>query len=472
MLFETIISSKIMQLYNSLTKKKEGFVPLVKGKVGMYHCGPTVYDHVHIGNLRSFMMGDFIRRAFEYQGYIVTQVMNITDVGHLVSDGDDGDDKMTKALKREEKEVTLENMIAVADVYADSFKQDLRNLNIIMPHYFPKASDHIAEDIDIISKLESKGFTYTTSDGIYFKTTEMADYGKLGGLNLDAETETRIGINNEKRHQADFALWKFDTSQGWESPWGQGFPGWHIECSGMAKKYLGDQFDIHTGGADLRSVHHNNEIAQSECSSGSIPYVSYWMHGEMLNFGGEKLSKSTGGNITLKVLTEKNINPLAYRYLAMQTHYRSPMNFTWEVLESAQQGLNKIYREIIALQKHTKNDLGRIEQSFKDEFEAKIYDDINIPQALAVFHTMMKSDISAKSKLATAYDFDQILGLGLSEYTAEIIDIPENIKVLLELRKIARIEKDWATSDKIRDQISDLGFKVLDISNEQKVEKI
>jgi cysteinyl-tRNA synthetase len=461
-----------MKFYNSLTKQKEEFVPFIKGKVGMYHCGPTVYDYVHIGNLRSFMMGDFIRRVFEYNSYQVMQVMNITDVGHLVSDGDDGDDKMTKALKREDKEITLENMIAVASIYADSFKQDLKDLNIITPHYFPKASDHIPEDINVISKLEKKGFTYTTSNGVYFKTSIMSDYGKLGGLNLDEETETRIGLNNEKENQADFALWKFDNNLGWDSPWGQGFPGWHIECSSMAGKYLGDQFDIHTGGADLRSVHHNNEIAQSECASGCSPYVKYWMHGEMLNFGGAKLSKSTGGNITLKSLAEKNINPLAYRYLAMQTHYRSPMNFTWEILEAAQNGLEKIYREIIELQKHTKNDIGRIEHTFKDEFEAKVYDDINLPQALAVFHNMMNSDISAKSKLATAYDFDRILGLGLSEYTPIIIDVPENIQLLLIQRKEARGNKDYALSDDIRNTITSLGYKVLDIDGEQKIEKL
>lgn len=460
-----------MKLYNSLTKTKEEFKPIKAGKVGMYHCGPTVYDHVHIGNLRSFMMGDFIRRVFEYDGYHVTQVMNITDVGHLVSDGDDGDDKMTKALKREGKKITLENMIAIADIYADSFKQDLHDLNMMTPHYFPKASDHIPEDIEIIKKLEEKGFTYTTSDGVYFKTSAMSDYGKLGGLNLDEETETRIGINTEKDHQADFALWKFDANQGWDSPWGQGFPGWHIECSGMAGKYLGDQFDIHTGGVDLRSVHHNNEIAQSECATECSPYVSYWMHGEMLNFGGAKLSKSTGGNITLKSLAERNINPLSYRYLAMQTHYRSPMNFTWEVLEAAQNGLEKVYKEIIELQNQTNNELGRIDQSFKNEFETYIYDDINIPRALAIFHNMMNSNISAESKLATAYDFDQVLGLGLSEYMPEIVDIPENVQILLAQRKEVRADKNYELSDTIRDQIAELGYKVLDINGEQIIEK-
>jgi len=461
-----------MKLYNSLTKQKEEFTPIEPGKVGMYHCGPTVYDYIHIGNLRSFMMADFIRRSFEYIDYQVTQIMNITDIGHLVSDGDDGDDKMTKALKREDKAITVENMLSVANFYANAFKQDLLDVNMLTAHQFPKASDHIKEDIDIIKKLEEKGFTYSTSDGIYFRTEKMPDYGKLGGLNLDQETETRIGINTEKEHQADFALWKFDEHQGWDSPWGQGFPGWHIECSGMSMRYLGEQFDIHTGGIDLKSVHHNNEIAQSECSTGCVPFVRYWMHGEMLNFGGAKLSKSTGGNITLKTLHEKGFNPIEYRYLALQTHYRSPMNFTWEILEAAKNGLEKVYREILELRKQSENTLGNIDIQYSESFKEKIEDDINLPQALATFHQMLKSDLSPGDKLATAYDFDRVLGLKLEEYSQPEIEITENIQKLLRERKVARINKDWQKSDEIRDNIAELGYKVLDIDGEQKIEKI
>lgn len=458
-----------MKIYNSLTKQKEEFKPLQPEAVGMYHCGPTVYDHVHIGNLRSFMMGDFIRRVFEFNNFAVTQVMNITDVGHLVSDGDDGDDKMTKALKREGKDITLENMITIADIYATSFKADLSALNMLTPHYFPKASDHITEDIDIISKLETKGFTYNTSDGVYFDTSKMSDYGKLGGLNPQDDGESRIDENAEKRQPADFALWKFDTHQGWDSPWGQGFPGWHIECSGMAGKYLGDQFDIHTGGADLRSVHHNNEIAQSECASGCSPFVSYWMHGEMLNFGGAKLSKSTGGNISLKTLQEKGFSPLDYRYLALQTHYRSPMNFTWEVLEAAQNGLEKVYRDIAALDR-TSQDVGVVNEKFNKLFTEKINDDINIPQALAVFHTMMKSSLSPENKRATAYHFDTVLGLGLADHRSPEITINEDVQTILKQRKDARDNKDFETSDALRDQLADMGYKVSDINGEQKIE--
>jgi cysteinyl-tRNA synthetase len=459
-----------MKIYNSLSKTKEEFKPITKGKVGMYHCGPTVYDHVHIGNLRSFMMGDFIRRTFEFNDYKVTQVMNITDVGHLVSDGDKGDDKMTKALKREGMEITLENMIAVAGVYADSFKKDLLALNIIEPHHFPKASDHITEDIDIIMTLNKKGFTYATSDGVYFDTSKYSDYGKLGGLNREEESESRIDENPEKRQSADFALWKFDTHQGWASPWGQGFPGWHIECSGMAKKYLGNHFDIHTGGVDLRSVHHNNEIAQSECSNDES-FVNYWMHGEMLNFGGEKLSKSTGGNISLQSVKDRGYSIMSYRYLALQTHYRSPMNFTWDVLKSAQNGLSKVYRDISSLRRNSK-DIGNIDTEFNKDFKEKINDDINLPQALAIFHNMMNSNLNPEDKLATAYHFDTVLGLRLAEYKAPQILIEDKAQRLLDRRKVARDTKDFETSDTLRNQLSEMGYKVSDINGEQKIEKL
>jgi len=417
------------------------------------------------------MMGDFIRRGLEYTGHTVNQVMNITDVGHLVSDGDSGDDKMTKALKRAGKEITLANMIAIADIYAESFKKDLLALNILTPYHFPKASDHIQEDIDIITKLKEKGFTYRTSDGIYFDTSKMSDYGKLGGLNLDNDAESRIEENSEKKQSADFALWKFDQNQGWASPWGQGFPGWHIECSGMGMKYLGEQFDIHTGGADLRSVHHNNEIAQSECATGTAPFVNYWMHGEMLNFSGEKLSKSTGGNISLNSLKEKGYSTMSYRYLALQTHYRSPMNFTWEVLQAAQNGLGKVYRDVSALRR-TANELGTVDANFNNQFTEKIEDDINLPQALAVFHMMLKSDLRPEDKLATAYRFDTVLGLRLAEYKEPKIALDAEVQKLIDERKVSRDDKDFATSDKLRDQLSDMGYKVSDINGEQKVEKL
>lgn len=457
-----------MKIFNSLTKKKEEFKPLTEGHASMYHCGPTVYDYIHIGNLRSFFMGDITRRTFEIFDYKVKQVMNITDVGHLVSDGDEGNDKMTKALQRHNMDITLENMISVADIYANAFKKDLKSLNILTPHYMPKASDHIQEDIDIIKRLDQKGYTYTTSDGVYFDTSKMSDYGKLGGLNLDQDSESRICTNTEKKFHADFALWKFNDKNGWDSPWGHGFPGWHIECSGMAMKYLGETFDIHTGGHDLKSVHHNNEIAQSECSTGKT-FVNYWMHGEFLNLGGEKLSKSTGGNISVQVVLEQGFSALDLRYLYLQSHYRSPMNFDWEILSQAKKGREKLSKQILELKE--KNSLGNISDEFKKEFLEKISDDFNSPAALATLHSMLKSELSDEDKLATAYYFDKLLGLDFEKLEKETLEIPQEIEELLIKRKKSRQEKKWQKSDELRDLILEYGYKVLDIDGEQKIEK-
>ena len=456
-----------MKLYNSLSKQKEEVIPLRDNEISMYHCGPTVYDHIHIGNLRSFLLGDITRRIFEFLGYTTKQVMNITDVGHLVSDGDEGDDKMTKALKREGMEITLENMLSVAEKYTQSFIQDLHTLNIHIPHYLPKASDHIQEDIDIIQKLEVRGFTYQTSDGIYFRTSHMPSYGALGGIG-DQGT-SRIHVNSEKEHPSDFALWKFDEKHGWASPWGQGFPGWHIECSGMGMKYLGEQFDIHTGGSDLMSIHHNNEIAQSECATGCSPYVSYWLHGGMLNMKGAKLSKSTGGNITLATLNEQGIDPLAYRYLCLQSHYRSPMNFSFEILSQAQEGYKKIVNRV--------KDLASISPSephtdLLNTFTSAILDDMNVPQALAVFHEALKLEDQSQM-LATIFKMDVVLGLRLSSVHKTQEDaLPASVIKLLEERKIAREEKNWDSSDAIRKELLDLGFEVRDINGDQDIRSI
>ena len=459
-----------MKIYNSLTKQKENFVPIKEGKVSMYHCGPTVYDYIHIGNLRSFFMADIIRRTFEYLGYEVSQVMNITDVGHLVSDGDEGNDKMTKALKRHHMEITLDNMLEIADFYAEAFKKNLQDFHILTPHHLPKASKHIDEDIAIIQKLKEKGYTYTTSDGVYFDTQKMKNYGKLGGLNLDTDIKNRISANDEKKFHADFALWKFDEKNGWNSPWGQGFPGWHIECSGMAMKYLGESIDIHTGGIDLKSVHHNNEIAQSECSTGKT-FVNYWIHGEFLNINGEKLSKSKGGNITLETIKEKAFSPLALRYLFLQSHYRSPMQFSWEILQQAEQSFQKVKNYIIELKKET-NEVGSILEEEKEKMKKIISDDFNTPEALALFHKVLKSDAEKKDILATIYDFDEILGLGFKDMEEEKISIPEEIHILLEKRKQVREEKNWEESDKLRELIKEKGFQVSDINGEQKIEKL
>ncbi len=445
-----------IQLTNTLSKKKEIFEPIKPNTVGMYHCGPTVYDYVHIGNLRAFLLADITRRVFEYNGYEVNQVMNITDIGHLVSDGDDGDDKMTKGLKREGMAVTLENMLALARKYEGFFLNDIAHMNILRPKNVVRASEHIAEDIDIIKKLEEKGHTYLTSDGVYFATDTMHDYGKLGNIMQTAHDHARVE-NSEKKNPRDFALWKLDAEKGWGSPWGKGFPGWHIECSGMSMKYLGDQFDIHTGGHDLASVHHNNEIAQSECATGHAPFVKYWLHNEFINIGENKMAKSGGNFITLQTLREKGINPLALRYLYLQSHYRSQVSFSWEALEAAETALTKLKRTVANLP-----DDGSMNQDYQVLFHEMVNDDLNTAGGLATVWELLKnSEVLDADKKATILDFDRVLGLKLDENVAER-EIPAAIQELMNQRKAARDAKDWATADRLRYEIIAQGYEVQD----------
>ncbi len=453
-----IVAHMNIYLTNTLTKQKELFTPLVPGTVGMYHCGPTVYGPIHVGNLRAFLLADITRRVFAYNHYTVNQVMNITDIGHLVSDGDDGDDKMTKGLKREGLDINLENMLTLARRYEALFLSDLSALNILTPTTLPRASDHIDQDIAIIKKLETGGYTYTTSDGVYFDTEKMPDYGKLGGISNNHES--RIEENTEKKNPRDFALWKFDTDKGWQSPWGQGFPGWHIECSGMSMHYLGEQFDIHTGGHDLASIHHNNEIAQSECATGHN-YVNYWLHNEFVNIGTDKMAKSGDNSITLQTLTEKSIDPLALRYLYLQSHYRSQISFSWDALTGSQTALNKLQKIISSFP-----DGGTISESYQTLFRDMISDDLNTAGGLAIVWELLKNgDVSDADKRATILDFDTVLGLKLSEANnteQETKEIPEHIQKLIDERATARAEKNWPRADELRDQILEAGFEVVD----------
>lgn len=456
-------------LTNTLSKQKEEFKPITEGKVLMYHCGPTVYDFVHIGNLRAFLLADTVRRLFEWNGYEINQVMNITDIGHLVSDGDSGEDKMTKMLRRRELPITLENMLVCAEEYNQAFKQDLQNLNINIPNHMPKASDHIPEDIEIIKKLEGKGFTYSTSDGLYFDTSKMSDYGKLGGISKADESESRIGGNSEKRNQADFSLWKFNPDMGWESPWGTGFPGWHIECSGMSMKYLGETFDIHTGGHDLASIHHNNEIAQSECSTGK-PFVHYWLHNEFVNIDGAKMAKSGANFITLRTLIEKNIDPLAYRYLILQSHYRSQVSFTWDSLGASETSLHRLRKQVANLP-----DGGIALENFITKFTEYINDDLNTAKALAAVFELLSSNEQPADIKATILKCDEFLGLKLDEISQEenAIEISAELQDLLNKRQVARDGKNWKLSDELRDQIKqEFGFTVKDTNEGQKLERI
>jgi cysteinyl-tRNA synthetase len=455
----------MLYLHNTLSGKVEHFDPINKGQVLMYSCGPTVYDYAHIGNLRAFFTPDLLRRFFEYQGVEVKHVMNITDVG-IGGDNDEGEDKIIRGLKREGKPVTLEAMKELTDFYTDRFKEDISSLNILMPHVLPRASEHIAEDISLIESLEEKGFTYRTSDGIYFDTAKDSNYGKLGGT---GGKESRIAPNSEKHSQKDFALWKFNSSLGYESPWGQGFPGWHIECSAMSTKYLGQPFDIHTGGIDLAPIHHNNEIAQSE-NACNCEYAHYWVHNGFVNVSGDKMAKSEGNILTLKTLSEKGFSPLSYRYFLLLSHYRSPTNFTWDALQAAENALNRL-RGIVRNLKTESKDMQHcvIVASYKKEFLETLGNDLNTPEALAVVWKLIKDDtINSGDKLATLLDLDKALGLDLGREEAEI---PEEIRELIQVRDHARLDKNWAESDRLRDEIESRGYIVEDTDSGTRVNK-
>lgn len=445
-------------LHNTLSGQKEEFVPLKEGLVSMYNCGPTVYNYAHIGNLRSYIFADTLRRVFEYNGLKVKQVVNVTDIGHLSSDNDDGEDKMTKALKREEKPLTLSAMREVADFYFEKFKEDLKSLNIETPEYFPFASDHIKEDIDLIKKLTEAGYTYVISDGIYFDIKKFPEYGKLGQIKISDETESRIGINPEKRNAQDFAVWKFNSELGYDAPFGKGFPGWHIECSAMSVKYLGPEFDIHTGGIDHIPVHHNNEIAQANCAG--YNYARYWMHNAHLNIatesGTDKMSKSGDNFITLNSLKEKNIDPLALRYIFLGARYSSPLSFSQEALEGADKTLKRIREKLSSIE-----NVGNVVQT---NFTELINDDLDTPKVLALLsETLKRDDISDEDKKATVLDFDRVLGLELDWISK--IDIPVEVQKLIEERDKARLNKDFTKSDELREEILKLGFKIKDTEN-------
>ena len=445
-------------LQNTLSGEKEEFRPIKEGVVSMYNCGPTVYDYAHIGNLRSYIFADTLRRMFEYNGYKVKQIVNITDIGHLVSDNDDGEDKMTKALKREGKPLTLKAMREIADFYFERFKEDLITLNIELPEKFPFASDHVQEDIDLVKTLTEKGFTYATSDGIYFDISKFQNYGKLGNIPQTDDEQSRIGVNPEKRNSRDFAVWKFNDELGYEAPFGKGFPGWHIECSAMSVKYLGSEFDVHTGGIDHIPVHHNNEIAQSVCAGD--PYARYWIHNAHLNLDTGKMAKSGESFITLKTLVERNIDPLAYRYLLLTARYSSPVQFSWEALEGAQTALKKLRSHMS--KRHF--DTGEVLKKNKDEFQELINDDLDTPKALALIWEVLKDEgISDADKKATILDFDKVLGLELDKI--ETIEIPENVKKLIKERDAARANKDFQKSDELREKIESLGFDVMDTNS-------
>jgi len=450
----------MIRLYNTLTRQKEEFKPLKEGHVSMYHCGPTVYDYPHIGNLRAYVFADTLRRVFEYEGFIVRQAINITDVGHLVSDADEGEDKIEKAAQKEKKTAQ-----EIASFYTKIFFDDLKKLHIKTEGTaFPRASEHIADQITLIQSLESRRFTYKTSDGIYFDTSKVPDYGKLARLDVKGLKEgARIGKNIEKKNPTDFALWKFSSINGekrqqeWDSPWGKGFPGWHLECSAMSMLYLGETFDIHTGGIDHIPVHHTNEIAQSEAATGTR-FVTYWLHHDFVMVDGEKMAKSFGNFITLEEIEKKGFSPLAFRYWLLTAHYQTLINFTWEALEGAQTTFSKLLQEWDTMESEP---CDQPDKSYVERFEGFIEDNLATPQAIALMWELVKDqEIGVPTKKATMLTFDKVFGFGLKEL--QKIVIPEEVSLLVAQREEARKKGDWGTADVLRKQINDLGFSVRD----------
>ena len=453
-----------MKIYNTASRKKEELKTIKDGIVEMYSCGPTVYSSPHIGNMYAYICWDLLARTLKYLGYEVHNVVNITDVGHLTSDADSGQDKMEKGSEKEGKTVW-----EIAKKYEAEFLENLKELNIESPWRMPRATDHIQEQIELIKKIESNGFTYQTSDGIYFDTARFKDYGKFANLNLEKIREgARVEVNEEKKNPTDFALWKFSPKDEkrqmeWDSPWGVGFPGWHIECTAMSTKYLGNVFDIHTGGEDHIPVHHTNEIAQGYGAFGKMT-ANYWMHNAFITFGGSKISKSSGGLYTIFDLKEMGFDSLAYRYLVLGSHYRKGMEFSLDSLKAADTALNK-------LRSYRVERLSKVSEEYKSEFVSKITDDLAMPEALAVVWKLMKSDLTPEDKWTTLLDFDNVLGLSLDKEVLEET-IPEEILKLVEERKTARDNKNWSESDRLRDIIKEKGYLVEDSQNSCKILKL
>ncbi len=439
-----------MKLYNTLTRQKEEFRPIEATKVRLYCCGPTVYHYAHIGNLRTYIFEDVLRRTLEWNGYTVEHVMNITDVGHLTSDADEGEDKMKKGAEREKKTVW-----EIAEYYTQAFLEDMDRLNLLKPTKKPKATDHVPAMIAQIKQLEVNGLTYLGANGnVYYNTAKFADYGKLAQLEKQQlQAGARIEVDENKRNPHDFVLWFVQSKHGeqemqWESPWGRGFPGWHIECSAMAIKYLGERIDIHCGGIDHIPVHHTNEIAQAEGATGKSPWVNVWLHGEFLLMKENKMSKSKGDFLTLRVLVENGYDPLDYRYFCLQAHYRKELSFSWEALDAARTGLRRMKEKV----RHLSEKEGIANASYLSHFEEAINDDLNAPQALALAWELLDDKtVDNPDKLSTIVQFDRVLGLKLDE--KEVTELPPEVGQWILERNEARKQKDWAAADEIRGKI-------------------
>ncbi|MCK9344802.1 MAG: cysteine--tRNA ligase [Candidatus Pacebacteria bacterium] len=441
----------VVKLFNTLSRSLEELKPLHDNEVRMYSCGPTVYDYAHIGNLRTFIVNDILRRTLEYTGYNVEHVMNITDI----------DDKM---IMRANKESTT--IGALSQKYENFLLADLKTLNILAPKKMPHATEHIGGMIAMTEKLLREGFAYIASDGVYFEVAKSKNYGALAHLDLNAETESRVEGALDKKNPRDFALWKFESPEdngvAYEASFGRGRPGWHIECSEMSRDTLGETIDIHTGGVDLVFPHHTNEIAQSEAYSGK-PFANMWVHAEFVMVDGQKMSKSLGNHTTLKTVTERGFSPLAFRYFVLGSHYRSKLNFTWEALEGAQTALGR-------LESHVGEIIGVANADYQKRFVEIVSNDLDTSRALALAWELVKDDsVSPADKTATLLHFDKVFGLGLAPKQTEII--PENIQALALARTEARASKNFSESDRLRDEINALGWDILDTNNGQEIRK-
>ncbi len=453
-------------LYDTFTRSLREFKPLNPPEVGMYTCGPTVYDYAHIGNLRTYIFEDILRRVLEFNGYTIKHVMNITDVGHLTSDADTGEDKMEAGSRR-----TGKSAWEIAEFYTQEFRQDLKRLNILEPTIWCRATDHIQEQIDFIACIEKQGYTYRTSDGIYFDTSRLKDYGYLGRLDIGGlQAGARIDMG-EKRSPTDFALWKFSPSgqkrqMEWDSPWGVGFPGWHIECSAMSAKYLGPFFDIHCGGEDHINVHHTNEIAQTEACYGTR-LANFWLHGYFLQLDeNTRMAKSSGTFLRVKTLMDEGYDPLAYRLFCLSAIYRQKLNFTWDGLDGAAKSLDRLRNAF-----YEWGEPGEPDQEFIDKFTQNINDDLNMPRAVATTWELVRSDLPVGVKKATLQQFDRVLGLDLAGWVPRADEIPADILELVQQRQVARAEKRWQDADRLREQIAAAGYEVKDTPQGPKISK-
>ena len=461
-----------IKLYNTLTRKEENFTPLEGNEVRIYSCGPTVYSYAHIGNFRSYVFMDNLRRVLKYNGYNLKHVMNITDVGHLESDADEGEDKMEKAARKENK-----NPYEIAEFYTKAFFEDMDKLNIDRPEIIAKATEHIPEMLEYVKEIIKNGYAYETSKGIYFDISKLDKYPVLSNRNLDDQIAgARVEVDPEKRNPYDFALWikaPENHLMKWDSPWGPSYPGWHIECSAMGKKYLGEQFDIHTGGIDLIPTHHENEIAQSKGACGKIP-ARYWIHGEYLLINGGKMSKSLGNVYLVKDFIEKGYDPIAYKLFSYSCHYRNKLNFTWEGLEAASKSLERLRNSyqlnLNGTDKLTIEDKEKLKQ-IEEGFHKAINDDLNMPLAMSFVWEAAKFEKKNPEIAEILTKFDNILGIKINEENSGKQDIPKEILDLIDKRRIARENKEWNKSDELRDLINQKGYDIKDTKQGTEIKK-